>query len=235
MPNLRIHYFQHVPFEGIACIEDWINLHNHQVSSTRFYDNQLPPAMDEFDWLIIMGGPMGVNDEEQFPWLKTEKAFIRDAIAHNKTVIGICLGAQLIAAALGAKVYPNKQKEIGWFPIENPGNMTPCDAVYQIADGFTVFHWHGDTFDLPEGAVHLFRSKACLNQGFLYKENVVALQFHFEANPQSVDDMVTHGLDEIETTGPFIQSTEFILGQKDYYKASNDKMFEILTHLQSLK
>jgi GMP synthase-like glutamine amidotransferase len=233
MPSLRIHYFQHVPFEGIACIEDWINLHNYKVSSTRFYDNQLPPAMEEFDWLIIMGGPMGVYDEEKFPWLKTEKAFIRDAIAHNKTVIGICLGAQLIAAALDAKVYPNKHKEIGWFPIENPNRIAEINPAYQIPKEFTVFHWHGDTFDLPQGAVHLFRSEACLNQGFLYQDNVVALQFHFEANPQSVLEMVNHGEHEINAGGPFIQNRQYILENKEFYKASNDKIFEILDYFRS--
>ncbi|MCK7557005.1 type 1 glutamine amidotransferase [Chitinophaga sedimenti] len=114
---MNIHYFQHVPFEGLGCIADWIDRKGHQVSVTRWYAGDAPPPHDQTDWLIIMGGPMGVYDAAQYPWLETEKAYIREAIQQGKRVLGICLGAQLIAAALGAKVYPNREKEIGWFPV----------------------------------------------------------------------------------------------------------------------
>jgi GMP synthase-like glutamine amidotransferase len=229
MPPIRLHYFQHVPFEGLGCIEQWIVRSNYPVTCTRFFENHTLPDLDAFDWLIIMGGPMGVNDESQYHWLKEEKEFIRKAIEKDKTVIGICLGAQLIAASLGARVYPNKQKEIGWLPIENASPFDYNKSPFSIDGKLTVFHWHGDTFDLPEGAAHLYCSEACSNQGFLYKRNVLGLQFHFEATPESVYEMVIHGEDEL-VPGAFVQSRKSILNQNRFYKDSNNIMFRILDH-----
>ena len=112
MHQLRIHYFKHVSFEGLASIQEWSTKNGHILTSTNFYLNENLPHLDSIDWLIVMGGPMSVEDEKKFHWLSKEKIFIRKAIEKGKTVIGICLGAQLIAQILGAKVYPNKQKEI---------------------------------------------------------------------------------------------------------------------------
>src|SRR2546428_2396131 len=115
---MNIHYFQHVPFEGLGCIEDWANRKSHVLSSTRFFEKHTLSDLKTIDWLIVMGGPMGVYDESEYLWLKEEKEFIKKAIDANKVVIGICLGSQLIAEVLGAKVYKNKFTEIGWFPVE---------------------------------------------------------------------------------------------------------------------
>ena len=229
-PLLKIHYLQHVPFEGIACIEDWIALRNHSVSATRLYEDASFPAYDSFDWLIVMGGPMGVYDEEKYPWLQAEKEFIRGAISNDKTVIGICLGAQLLAVVLGARVYTNKYKEIGWFDIGNPPGFMNEKWEYNINGGIKAFHWHGDTFDLPQNSIHLFSSAACENQGFLYKSNVLGLQFHFEATPQSVMEMVSNGEEEL-TEGKYIQRRDDILRQKAFYSETNQMMFNILDHL----
>ncbi len=114
MKTLHIHYLQHVSFEGLGYIENWISNNNHQLSGTKFFEGEVLPNNHSFDWLIVMGGPMGVNDYGKYPWLKPEKEFIRNAIENDKTVIGICLGAQLIASVLGGKVFPGIQKEIGW-------------------------------------------------------------------------------------------------------------------------
>ncbi len=232
MSLIRIHYLQHVPFEGIGCIEEWIIENNHPVTNTKFFEKHSLPGIDDFDWLIIMGGPMGVYDESHYPWLKVEKDFIRKAIEGGKTVIGICLGAQLIAASLGCRVYPNKQKEIGWFNIENVSSFEQNESPFSINGKLTVFHWHGDTFELPDGSTHLYFSKACLNQGFLYKRNVLGLQFHFEATPESVYEMVTNGEDEL-VPGAFIQSRDSILSQTKFYKDSNNIMFRILQHFSN--
>ena len=104
---MKIHYFQHVPFEGLGNIEDWIKSKGHTLSSTHFFKNDTLPQLSEIDWLIVMGGPMNVYEENLYPWLAAEKKFIAKAINEGLRVLGICLGAQLIAAALGAKVYPN--------------------------------------------------------------------------------------------------------------------------------
>jgi len=207
---MRIHYFQHVPFEGLGYIENWALQNGHTLTATKFYENAALPGLSQLDWLIVMGGPMGVYDEDKFPWLKTEKAFIEQAIQANKTVIGICLGAQLIAAVLGAEVYPNKEKEIGWFEV----SLTPAgreSLLYNdVAPTFKVFHWHGDTFSLPRHSEHLLESAACKNQAFLYGNRVLGLQFHLEATPATLKEMVAYGKNEL-TDGKYIQGAETIL------------------------
>ncbi|WP_200821297.1 type 1 glutamine amidotransferase [Oceanicoccus sp. KOV_DT_Chl] len=114
---MRAHYLQHVPFEGLGSIETWLHTAGYDISSTKLYAAESLPALDGIEMLIIMGGPMSVNDEEQYPWLGNEKTFIQQAIDSGIPVLGICLGAQLIASAMGAKIFANPVKEIGWFPI----------------------------------------------------------------------------------------------------------------------
>jgi len=210
MNPLRIHIFQHVPFEGPANLNEWFKKNNCPTGYTRFYgdDFQLP-ALNSFDRLIIMGGPMGVNDEKDYPWLKAEKAFIRSAIAADKTVVGICLGSQLIASALGQKVYPNKQAEIGWFPILKTEAGKHTDLLHDFPDETTVFHWHGDTFDIPPQASHLLFSEACPNQSFVIGNKILALQFHLEVNTESLEDMLDVFSDQL-TPAQFVQSAAAI-------------------------
>jgi len=231
MKKLSIHTFMHVPFEGLGCMEQWISKNNHVVSYTRFYENYKLPDIDDIDWLIVMGGPMGVYDEAVYPWLAEEKTFIRQAIEKGKTVIGICLGSQLIAEVLGAKVYPNKQKEIGWFDLQLTDAGKNEKLLSNFEDKFPVFHWHGDTYDLPVGSIRLFSSKVCQNQAFLYKDNVLGLQFHFEATSETLKEMVTNGASEL-IENETIQSVEKILAQTNYTELNNMKMFSILDYLQ---
>ena len=232
MKKLHIHYFQHVPFEGLGCIEKWIEEKGHTVNHTKFYEAEVLPAMTDFDWLIIMGGPMGVYDDATFTWLQQEKEFIKQAITADKTVIGICLGSQLIAAALGADVYKNTQKEIGWFDVALTAIGKENKLLEGFDDQFKVFHWHGDTFDLPENAEHLLQTDVCKNQAFLYKEKILGLQFHFEVTSETLAEMVKHGRDEL-TAGNFIQSETEILSNEKYIKVNNEKIFTILNRLQS--
>ena len=230
MGNLKIHCFQHVSFEGLGCINDWIKERGHSINFTKFYADDPLPDIDAIDWLIIMGGPMGVNDDDQYGWLKKEKEFIKQAITANKTVIGICLGSQLIAEMLGAKVYKNTEKEIGWFDVA----ITPTGKKNKLLEGFEntfkVFHWHGDTFDLPTGAEHLMQTGICKNQTFLYKEKILGIQFHFEATKETLTQMVANGRDEL-IVGKFIQSEVDILSNEKYIKSNNAKLFKILDRL----
>lgn len=231
MKRLSIHTLIHVPFEGLGCIEQWAEKNNHTVSYTRFYENYKLPNINEIDWLIVMGGPMGVYDESVYPWLVAEKAFIKQAIESGKTVLGICLGSQLIAEVLGAKVYPNNQKEIGWFNLQ----LTEDGKTEQLLNGFDdlfpVFHWHGDTFDLPTGSKCLFKSKITKNQAFIYNQKVLGLQFHFEVTKESMAEMIKHGASEL-ITSETIQSAEHILAQTAHIASNNRKMFQILDSLQ---
>lgn len=174
-----------------------------------------------------MGGPMGVHDEKKHPWLKAEKQFIENAIKSDKVVIGICLGAQLIADVLGAKVFPSQYKEIGWFPVHltNEGKKVLGD----FPEDFTAFHWHGDTFDLPSGAKHLAGSVACKNQAFLY-DKVLGLQFHLESTEASVKALIDNCRQEI-VPASHIQNEESILNHMDNVPSNSLLMTKLLNFM----
>jgi GMP synthase-like glutamine amidotransferase len=228
---MRVHYLQHVPFEGPAGIADWAAQRGHTMSGTRLYAPEVLPQQADFDWLVLMGGPMGVYEEGEHPWLVAEKALLRDTIAAQKPVVGVCLGAQLIAEVLGARVFRNLYKEIGWFPIDltEEGRRSPLfDGLPQQLE---VFHWHGDTFDLPPGAVHLVRSKGCAHQAFLHRGRVLGLQFHIESTPDSVRQIVKAGADDL-VPAKYVQSAERILAATtEDYARINQALFRILDRL----
>lgn len=203
---MHAHYFQHVPFEGLGSIQDWLDAKGARVSCTRFFESSELPALDGIDLLIVMGGPMSVNDEAQYPWLAAEKRFVREAIAAGKAVFGVCLGAQLIASALGARVYPNAEKEIGWFPVHAvPESEQAMAAGFRFPPSIEVLHWHGETFDLPPGATHLARSEACEHQAFSIGRHVVGLQFHLEATLDSVRAMIANDAADLAAPRRWVQ------------------------------
>jgi GMP synthase-like glutamine amidotransferase len=231
MKTLRVHCFQQVDFENLGCIKTWCDDNGFDITYTRFFESGKIPSAEDYDLLIVMGGPMGVHDEEKYPWLLPEKHAIKEAIENNKIVIGICLGSQLIANVLGAKVYRNAEKEIGWFNISLTGQAQTERVFKQISDNpFKVFHWHGDTFEIPANARHLAFSEACKNQAFLYKNNVLGLQFHFEATKDSLKAMLENGKEEL-TNGQFIQKENEILRHNEYIISNNNRMFIILDNL----
>jgi GMP synthase-like glutamine amidotransferase len=229
MKPLRIHYLQHVPFEGPGYIESWAKSKAHKLSVTRLYEKPEYPNVTEFDWLIVMGGSMSVYDENQYSWLKAEKEFIKSAIEGDKIVIGICLGSQFLAEALGAKVYPNRKKEIGWFPVTKTRQAKKQELLKDIPDSFEVFHWHGDTFDLPPGAVHLFQTDVCPNQAFLFNDKVLGLQFHFETTPVSLNGMICNCRNEL-TPDDFIQTEQEITAHADLCGRTNVFLTKILDY-----
>ncbi|SHG23289.1 GMP synthase-Glutamine amidotransferase [Dysgonomonas macrotermitis] len=228
--SLKIHCLQHVSFEGIGYIETWANKNNHKLTFSHLYKGDPLPALTEFDWLIIMGGPMNIYEEEKYPWLIAEKQFIKESIKSDKTVLGFCLGSQLIADVLGAKVSRNKEIEIGWFPI----SLTKAGEKNLLFEGLDVnnpvFHWHGDTFDIPTKCDHIASSIGCTNQAFIYKKNVIGFQFHLEVTPESIKDMVQNGKEEL-VKGAYIQSKSEILAKDEYIKSCNQVLDTILNRL----
>ena len=202
------------------------------MSYTRFFEDPILPRPDRLDLVIAMGGPMSVNDELTLPWLRLEKEFVRDAVELGVSVLGVCFGAQLIASAFGARVYRNPQKEIGWFPVEaTSGAMNS----FSFPENCTVFHWHGETFDLPPGAVRLARSKACENQAFQIGRNVIGLQFHLETTPESVQAILDNCGEEL-VPGPHIQSESELRGVANVaYANINSLMDDVLSYLLSGK
>lgn len=230
---MRAHYLQHVAFEGLGSIEPWLENAGYHISKTQFFDSHVLPDVDDIDLLIVMGGPMSVNDEAQFPWLVEEKHFIKQMIEAKKPVLGICLGAQLIASAMGAGVSANSDKEIGWFPVESVESDNAC--AFKFPKQVDVFHWHGETFALPEGAVLLAKSSGCKNQAFQLGSHVIGLQFHLETTPDSAKTIVEHCADEL-VFGKYIQSeSEILSAPSERYTSINSLMASILDYLHATK
>lgn len=178
-----------MPFEHPATIADWAAENIHTTSYTKIFEDAVFPSIDSFDMLVIMGGVMGVYEAEKYAWMPAEKSFIKNAIEANKKVLGVCLGAQFIAEALSANVFPHTLKEIGWLPVEK---VAPHPLTSKLPDSFTTFHWHGDTFTLPPNAIHLFRTEGCTQQGFVYNNHVAGLQFHMEVKEDLLNGMTEH-------------------------------------------
>jgi GMP synthase (glutamine-hydrolysing) len=228
---MKIHYFQHVPFEKLGSIEKWSRANSHSLSATKFYQGDFLPEVKSIDWLIVLGGPMNIYEENKYPWLTQEKRFIEQAIKEKKIVIGICLGAQLIADVLGAKIFQNQHKEIGWFPIHLT-DESKDSLLNFLPRKFNVFHWHGDTFELPSGAVRLAQSEACHQQAFIYDENVLALQFHLEVMPENVKQIIARCRNEIHE-GKYIQKPEKMISQEKDFKKIYQAMQGILDRLST--
>ena len=228
---MRAHYLQHVPFEGLGSIEPWLKTNGYEITCTRLWESTGFPDLGEIDLLIVMGGPMSVNDEGQFPWLTAEKAYIRSAIESATPLLGVCLGAQLIASAMGASIYPNSEKEIGWLPIQGINSSKKSqESGFNFPPETTVFHWHGETFDLPSGATLLASSAACANQAFELG-SAIGLQFHLETTPESAQQIVAHCRSEL-TDGRYIQSeSEILSATPEHYAAINQLMAKVLAYL----
>ena len=205
---MRILFFQHVPFENPGAILTWAEKRGHSCTVARLYAGDEPPPPDAWDWLVVMGGPMSVHDEAEHPWLKAEKRCIAEAVRDGKTVVGVCLGAQLIAEVLGGEVFPNDRKEIGWFPVEWTDAALDMPHFATALRTSTVFHWHGETFSLPPGAKLLASSEACRNQAFVYGRSVFGFQFHMEMLEDNLRLMLENCGHEIVDGEPYIQSAE---------------------------
>lgn len=225
---MRAHYLQHVPFEGLGNIEKWLDAKGYAITNNQVYQSTRFPDSKDIDLLIIMGGPMSVHDEAEFPWLSAEKEFIKRSIDSGVTTLGICLGAQLIADVTGGEIYPNSEKEIGWFPITG---TTASNNVFSFPTTTTVFHWHGETFTLPDQATKLAESGVCSNQAFQLGDKVIGLQFHLETTPASAKTLVDHCGDEL-IPAQYIQDKNNILSvPADYYETIHHLMDEVLGYL----
>lgn len=228
---MRAHYLQHVPFEGLGSIELWLQDTGYEISNTQFFNSGVLPDIEDIDLLVVMGGPMSVNDETGHPWLVEEKRFIKSTIEAGKSVLGICLGAQLIANSMGSNVFSNAEKEIGWFPVESVEAQS--SSIFRFPEVTEVFHWHGETFSLPVGAVQIAKSKGCENQAFQLGSNVVGLQFHLETTTTSAKAIVENCRDEL-VEGKYIQSeAEILAAPEERYSSINSLMASILSHIHA--
>lgn len=228
--TLRIHYLQHVPFEGPAGIATWAHRQGHTLLGCRLDRGQPLPSLADFDWLVTMGGPMSVHDEGRYPWLADEKKLIERAIKARKRVLGVCLGAQLLADVLGARVYRNRHKEIGWFPVRLTQQATSSNLLADFPGSFTAFHWHGETFEIPAGALHLARNEACKNQAFEFGGTVLGVQFHLEVTPRVVRALIQNCRTDIDS-GRYQQPPDQMLACRKEFGIIGRLLYRMLDRL----
>ncbi|NLD94363.1 MAG: type 1 glutamine amidotransferase [Fibrobacter sp.] len=223
---IKIHLLQHVPFETPGY---FLTLPGDEfsISVSHIYKGDTLPDQSTYDLLVILGGPMNVDEHNLYPWLESEKEYIRNVIDTQGKVLGICLGAQLIASALGAKVTKNRYKEIGWFPIRKTASGRSSKLLQNIPDSCLALHWHGDTFDIPQNANHDVSSDACTNQLFTYNNRVIGMQFHFEATKQSIDALIDNCSSEL-VPGTHIQDADTIKKLADEYCNHSQKYLSII-------
>lgn len=224
---MKIHCLQHVEFEGPAYIKEWAAQNSCDLKITKLYKNEKLPSIDTYDLLVIMGGSMSTSDTDKYEWMIKEKRYLKEAVSQDKHMLGICLGSQLLAEALGAAVYDNPEQEIGWFEIDKKDQ-----SIDYFDNKFMAFHWHGQTYDIPEDAKCLGSSEACQNQGFILNNRFFAFQFHLEATSDSIELMLKNCARDV-TNDRFVQSEKEIKDNFKYINQINNNMLKVLNYLKN--
>jgi GMP synthase-like glutamine amidotransferase len=219
---MKIAILQHMPHEDPGALTEWIRSRGHRAETWSLYANPALPSPHEFDALIVLGGGMSVHDGDLHAWLVPERALVRAALAAGKRVVGICLGAQQLAHALGAQVVPNAEREVGFWPIRRVGDALPLPVQVPAC------HWHGETFDLPAGARLLAESEACRNQVFVTRDGLgLGLQCHLEATPEWVDACCTQDAGYL-VPGPWMQDAARLRAERKAYGPMHEALCDLL-------
>jgi GMP synthase-like glutamine amidotransferase len=208
------HCLQHLPDEGPGHAAAWLLAHGHTLTYTRLFEpNPVFPALGEFEGLLILGGAMSVHDEAEFPWLAQEKAFLHTALRVGKITLAICLGAQLVAQALGGEVHRNPEPEIGFWAVRFSAKALAHPLLRGWPDKAAVLHWHVDTFTVPPGAVRVGMSAGCAAQGFVWGDGIIGLQFHPEMTEEMVEKLIHFENHEVAEEQEFVQTATQIRGK----------------------
>jgi GMP synthase-like glutamine amidotransferase len=225
---------QHVPFEGPGEIATWAEARGHRLEQVRLYEvGHAHPR--EADMLVVMGGPMSIHDEAAHPFLAPEKRYVSSMIESGALVLGVCLGAQLIADVLGARVYAGEHTEIGWYPVMMTTAGASCPVLGRLPATMSVLHWHGETFSIPAEATHAYSSQACANQAFSYAGGrVVGLQFHLEQNPESLRALAQAAAGDL-VEGEWIQTAETLFAGGERFTAANEVLFTLLDAMSAAR
>lgn len=232
---MHIQVIQHVSFEGPGLIGEWAAECGHSLTITQAITESYPPA-EEVDLLVVMGGPMDADDEDGSPWLVAEKQFIAQTIAAGRLVLGVCLGAQIVAEVLGGRVIRADEREIGWYPVAltAEGGVEPLFARWP--DEVVVGHWHGDTFDLPLGMEPVLFSEVTRNQAFVFDGRVVGLQFHLEWDDETIEALLEACPDDLEDGGEHVMSAdEFAAGIQTHVPECRELLFELLDSMENTR
>lgn len=231
---MRLLAIQHVPFEGVGLIGEWASERGHTVAVVQALTEEYP-QLGEFDFLVIMGGPMDADDEIASPWLTAEKQFITRAIAGGKLVLGVCLGAQILAEVLGGRVRRAREREIGWYPVTRMDRRTPPALFSEWPESVVVGHWHGDTFDLPDGLRPVLSSELTPNQAFVFDERVVGLQFHLEWDEAQLLTLLRECPGDLENRTVYVMSATEIADEiPDRVPVCRELLFGLLGRMEAL-
>lgn len=227
---MRMHVVRHVPFEGPGLIAAWANEHGYQVTESSALTEEYPPVQ-EVDLLVVLGGPMAADDHAGNPWLLAEKGYLSGAITAGCCVLGVCLGAQILAEAIGGAVRRNHHPEIGFYPVFRTQVSAPVFSAFP--DGLVVGHWHGDTFELPPAVPSSLESAATPNQAFsLHDGRVVGLQFHLEWTPDAVKALIDASSDELSAGSRWVSSASALLeGVQRHEPACRDALWALLDRM----
>jgi len=231
---MNIYCLVHLDFETLGNIRDWACEKEHSISVIMPSENQIYPDSNDIDLLIIMGGLMSVYQEDEYPWLRQEKEFVSSVLSCGKAVYGICFGAQMLSELLGGQVSRSQYREIGWHKVRSLGEFDKNDRLFNVQNDLTVFQWHGDTFTLPSECRRLFESDACHEQGFIYGNNVLALQFHPEVDESCVENLLENCSSDLAEKGKYVSSGDEIRGRDDLLEASANLMFSILDWFEEM-
>lgn len=225
---MRIHFFEHDPMEGIGTFDDLLFERSWTATHTRWDRGETPPDPSGWDLLVVMGGPMNIYEDANFPWLGEEKSYLDRILSKDLPVLGVCLGAQLLADRLGGPVTRNEYSEIGWSELSlNPEVRAPGALFEHMPATASVFQWHGDTFAIPEGATPIGSTKACRNQGFV-KGNAIGLQFHLEFDPDALRGLIKA---QPHFKGPYMQKPDAFLANQDGFRQNRDWLGGLLDNI----
>jgi GMP synthase-like glutamine amidotransferase len=228
---VHIQVIQHVPFEGPGLIGEWARLRGHSLAVSHSITEQYPPT-ESVDLLVVMGGPMDADDEVASPWLTPEKHFVGQTIAAGRLVLGVCLGAQIIAEVLGGRVKRGREPEIGWYLV----TLADADFTEPLFAGWpheaVVGHWHGDTFDLPASLESVLSSAVTQNQAFVFEGRVVGLQFHLEWDAETLANLIRECPADLTANTPHTMTAEqFLAGASEHMPGCRELLFALLDRM----
>ena len=219
MTNILV--FQNEECEHLGVFSKILNENNISYQYIKLYEEEEIPNLNDYSAIIILGGPMNVYEERKYPFLKKENSSIKEALKINKPMLGICLGAQIIARAAGAKVYPAKRKEIGWFTIDLTVEGRDDTVFKGLERQLSVFQWHGDTFDMPTESKKLATSNLIPNQAFSIGETTYALQFHLEVTKQMISEWVNRYANELASLKEEVDTDKMMKYSEQYIQPLN--------------
>jgi GMP synthase (glutamine-hydrolysing) len=227
----KVVIIQHSSETPAGTLLDWLKANEIPSRLFRADRESAWPSVDDFTWLIVLGGAMNVDEEHLHPWLKTEKKLIGEAIQKGRKVLGLCLGGQLIAEVLGAKVQRHDHWEVGWHPVKIE-NSHPL--FHFSSEDIETFQWHGYRFHVPQGATRIATNSVCADQGFIFGDRVVALQFHPESSCEWILECATETPEEPYPAGPHVQTATDVVARISQQKPLQNWFYRLLQNMCEL-